>query len=444
MVNNVFAFLWQSSVCFSILYVVYLLFFSRLTYHKINRVILLAIPVMSLLLPFSDIYFEFKSPVIIELTNAQFTLDNFEEYAGQISGTAVSKDISFSFQTALFILYLVVMLIFLFRILFSVVKIIRISKSSISLNTNIIVADVETVFSFHKHIFIPEKEINNIHPKIIEHEMVHIKHRHTYDRILTELYIAFFWLNPLVYLFRKSVKSIHEFTADQEVVRGDISPSEYLTLLSQTFYCKHSSFIHSYFNHSLIKKRIDMISKTKSSRFNYLKYVVILPVIALLLLAFSSKTNTGLSTLSLTETSANVFKNSTPPNLFPVANGTIEDITHTYGKKFTFPGEKNSKMHGGIDIRGKIGTNIIATGDGIITKASAEKDWGNLIIVSHPGGYSTWYAHLQNFNIKEGQQVSKGDVIGFLGNTGKSTGPHLHYEIRQNDKRLDPIDIINK
>ena len=101
-------------------------------------------------------------------------------------------------------------------------------------------------------------------------------------------------------------------------------------------------------------------------------------------------------------------------------------------------------MHGGIDIKGKIGTNIIATGDGIITKASAEKDWGNLIIVSHPGGYSTWYAHLQNFNIKEGQQVSKGDVIGFLGNTGKSTGPHLHYEIRQNDKRLDPIDIINK
>ena len=187
-----------------------------------------------------------------------------------------------------------------------------------------------------------------------------------------------------------------------------------------------------------------MISKTKSSRFNYLKYVFILPVVALLLLAFSSKSNTDLSTLSFTKTSVNVFKNSTPPNLFPVANGTIEDITHTYGKKFTFPGEKNSKMHGGIDIKGKIGTNIIATGDGIITKASAEKDWGNLIIVSHPGGYSTWYAHLQNFNIKEGQQVSKGDVIGFLGNTGKSTGPHLHYEIRQNDKRLDPIDIINK
>ena len=443
MVTNILTYLWQSSVCFSILYVVYILFFSRLTYHNMNRVLLLVIPIISILLPFSDQYFELKGPVIINLTFTQFTLDNFEEYTGQISTTTVSKVSPFSFHIAFFISYVVVALIFIFRILFSIVKVIRISKSSISLNKNIIVADVETVFSFYNQIFIPKKKRDDIHPKIIEHEMVHIKHRHTYDRILTEIYIALFWFNPLVYLFRKSVKSIHEFTADQEVVRGDISPSEYLTLLSQTFYCKHSSFIHSYFNHSLIKKRIDMISKTKSSRFNYLKYVVIIPVIALLLLAFSSKSKTGLSTLSFTK-SVNVFKNSTPPNLYPIANGTFEDITHTYGKKFTFPGEKKSKMHGGIDIKGKIGTNIIATGDGIITKASFEKNWGNLIIVSHPGGYSTWYAHLHNFNIKEGQQVSKGDVIGFLGNTGKSTGPHLHYEIRHKDKRLDPIDIINK
>ena len=101
-------------------------------------------------------------------------------------------------------------------------------------------------------------------------------------------------------------------------------------------------------------------------------------------------------------------------------------------------------MHGGIDIRSNLGNPIIATADGFIKKASLEGDWGNLIIIKHTDGYETWYAHLDKFNIKKDQKVKKGTIIGFVGKTGLTKKPHLHYEIRQNGKRLNPLHFIKK
>ena len=71
-----------------------------------------------------------------------------------------------------------------------------------------------------------------------------------------------------------------------------------------------------------------------------------------------------------------------------------------------------------------------------------EGDWGNLIVITHSYGYKTLYAHLDGFNIKENQEVKKGDIIGYVGNTGLSAGPHLHYEVKQNGKQLNPLDYI--
>lgn len=69
-------------------------------------------------------------------------------------------------------------------------------------------------------------------------------------------------------------------------------------------------------------------------------------------------------------------------------------------------------------------------------------NWGNLIVISHADGYETWYAHLQGFNVEASQTVKKGQVIGYVGNTGMSTGPHLHYEVLKDDEHVDPADYF--
>jgi murein DD-endopeptidase MepM/ murein hydrolase activator NlpD len=74
--------------------------------------------------------------------------------------------------------------------------------------------------------------------------------------------------------------------------------------------------------------------------------------------------------------------------------------------------------------------------------ASEKGDWGNLIVITHRDGFQTWYAHLAQFSVKEGQEVRQGVVIGHVGTTGRSTGPHLHFEIKQDGQRLDPIDFL--
>lgn len=96
--------------------------------------------------------------------------------------------------------------------------------------------------------------------------------------------------------------------------------------------------------------------------------------------------------------------------------------------------------HKGIDFVSEQGTDIRSTGNGTIIKiVYSNKGYGNRIIIKHNDEYKTKYAHLDNINVKENQHVKKGEIIGTLGNTGLSTGPHLHYEIIKNNKPIDPM-----
>jgi len=101
-------------------------------------------------------------------------------------------------------------------------------------------------------------------------------------------------------------------------------------------------------------------------------------------------------------------------------------------------------MHNGIDIKAPIGTPVIATADGVVAKAADQNKWGNLIVIKHSDGYQTWYAHLQKFNVTENQSVKKGDVIGYVGNTGASLGSHLHYEVHYKEAQVNPINFIKE
>ncbi|MBD3749505.1 MAG: M23 family metallopeptidase [Sphingobacteriales bacterium] len=103
---------------------------------------------------------------------------------------------------------------------------------------------------------------------------------------------------------------------------------------------------------------------------------------------------------------------------------------------------KIRKIHEGIDFAAPTGTPIYATGDGVIIAAGQERGYGNRIMISHGFGYVTKYAHMSKFKVKRGQRVHRGDVIGFVGNTGASTGPHCHYEVIKNGHPINPINFF--
>jgi hypothetical protein len=105
---------------------------------------------------------------------------------------------------------------------------------------------------------------------------------------------------------------------------------------------------------------------------------------------------------------------------------------------------KIKKFHYGIDFVAEVGTPIYATADGTVTMAQNYHGYGNFIKIDHGYGYSTAYGHLDNIGVRRGQKVVRGEIIGTVGNTGISTGPHLHYEVIYNNKPINPINFFSQ
>lgn len=133
---------------------------------------------------------------------------------------------------------------------------------------------------------------------------------------------------------------------------------------------------------------------------------------------------------------------SCTPAIMPVKDVDIYRISSHYGYR-TDPFYKVQKMHSGIDFAGPIGTHIYCTGDGVVEKViKGNGGYGNNIIVNHGYGYKTRYAHINKAYVKEGQKVKRGQHIADMGNSGKSTAPHLHYEVIKNDKAINPVNFF--
>jgi len=130
------------------------------------------------------------------------------------------------------------------------------------------------------------------------------------------------------------------------------------------------------------------------------------------------------------------------PAIQPISNKDLTRTASGWGFRI-HPIYKIRKFHYGIDFTAPTGTEVYSTGDGTIERIeSSQRGYGNCIIVDHGFGMKTLYAHLNNFNIKQGQKVKRGDVIGFVGNTGLSTSPHLHYEVFRNGEKINPINYF--
>lgn len=131
------------------------------------------------------------------------------------------------------------------------------------------------------------------------------------------------------------------------------------------------------------------------------------------------------------------IKLSCTPSIMP-AEGWISS---PFGyRRDPFTGRR--RFHEGIDISNRAGTPVVAPADGIVVFTGRDGGYGNLIVISHGYGISTRFGHLKKIFVKPGQKVQRGDIIGEIGNTGRSTGPHLHYEVRIYGKPVNPINYI--
>lgn len=131
------------------------------------------------------------------------------------------------------------------------------------------------------------------------------------------------------------------------------------------------------------------------------------------------------------------------PAIRPVRDVETRRIASYYGYRVD-PIYKVRRFHKGIDFSAPIGTEIVATGDGKVTEVhkGANGGYGRYVEIDHGYEYSTLYAHMNKIIVKEGQQVKRGQVIGYVGNSGKSSGPHLHYEVKKNGSAINPINFF--
>ncbi len=127
------------------------------------------------------------------------------------------------------------------------------------------------------------------------------------------------------------------------------------------------------------------------------------------------------------------------PAIQPVSDKDLTRIASGFGTRID-PVYKVPKFHAGLDFAAPIGTPIYATADGVVTDAGFnEGGYGNRVIINHGFGYETLYGHMYRIKARQGQKVKRGEVIGYVGSTGKSTGPHCHYEVHRNGTPVDPV-----
>jgi hypothetical protein len=301
-------------------------------------------------------------------------------------------------------------------------------------------------FTLFRRIYLDRFAYENRLRAVLRHEMVHAVQLHSLDLLFMELVKILLWFNPFVFILSGYVRDNHEYLADRFAQTRQGSLREYLVCLKEEAIRYFSPQPASFFKRSTIKKRITMLTMNHSDRRKKWRYLGILPVASFILLVIHAPAEPGHAESVLHpgeqwNRSIQVAPLREAPSQFPLPEKYRDHITWGYNKEAIHPITGKQTVHQGIDVAAPTGTPVFAASDGVVKLAENESGWGNLVILEHGDGYTTFYAHLDEIAVKAGSEVSKGEVIGRVGNTGQSTGSHLHYEVRKNGEHLDPANF---
>lgn len=255
---------------------VYDLFLKKETFFNLNRIYLLLTPIFGFALPF--ISFGFIQQYIPQEYIIQLPAIII---GGKVSGTVSSSPSLW--MSGLVLIWIFGMLLSALLFIHKLYKIYKLNAAG-TLKTEgdcklILLPKTDIAFSFYNTIFLGESISEENKSSIIAHEKIHIEQNHTLDLLFFEILRIVFWFNPLVYLFQNRISTLHEFIADAKVIVQKDKKQYYQNLLSEVFQTEKISFINTFFNQSLIKKRIIMLQKSKSRKISQIKYLLLLPII---------------------------------------------------------------------------------------------------------------------------------------------------------------------
>ncbi|MEO1051712.1 MAG: M23/M56 family metallopeptidase [Bacteroidota bacterium] len=458
----------EVSICLTAFYLLYYFMLARTRQPQWNRFYLIGTLLLSLVIP----TLELDSHALAPYPKLNETVKLLEEVELGIFDTSAdltadpnteahlsSKGLDFSVATLITGLYLIGLVIAGIVLIKRMVKLgILIRRSSFQPVASFKIVKTNSrlaPFSFLKYIFLPVRSDLNASQQhiIFQHEAIHGSQRHSIDILLLELGIVMLWFNPVIYLMRRALREEHEYYVDHRIAEQE-DLTDYAKLILQLANNNDTHFITNNFSKTQIKKRITMLHNPKFSRWARLRFLMALPMVVGLMALFAFKpvempwaehthiSADGASFISVERKSVQDYI----PSGMPIAEERLTRLSSNYGMR-THPILKVKKMHHGIDFSAPKGTEVYATADGEIVKlnkSEVDKGYGKVVMIKHGNVYHTLYAHLNEFVVVEGERVKKGELIGYVGNTGRSFAPHLHYEVWKDGERIDPNSTLKE
>ena len=328
----------KSAVCLAVFYLFYKLLMSRETFHRFNRFSLLGLMIICSIIPFAKISMDTPD----ETVQVEISMDESlmmpvmvdENIATEASDISTMEYIT----TFAAIIYITGILFFAVKEILQFIKVLNIThkgkEEDISLyvkdntgNIRLIVTDENiSPFSWMNHIVISRTDLEENGREILCHEMAHITNHHSIDLVLADICILLQWFNPASWLIKSELQNVHEFEADETVIRNGIDAKNYQLLLIKKAVGSRLYSIANSFNHSKLKKRITMMMKKKSSPWARAKYLYVLPLAAVAVAAFAhpeiSKLSDEISSVKVNDFSA-ITENHEVENTYSKPNGLI-------------------------------------------------------------------------------------------------------------------------
>lgn len=505
----------KSALVLGIFYLLYFLVFRKETFYHFNRMYILGSLVISLIIPALHLSW---SPPASQIHNnfdyVNHAFLDFGETMEYVKSTTAAKVESFPI-----IQYLLLagMLVAMFRVGFQLVNIYKnINWYEVKKKGKykyVLIDQHQSTHSFFNYIFVHKSEFQKKRIKeVLLHEQIHADQGHSVDLLFIGFLSVLQWFNPFIYLFKRALVETHEFQADQAVIGRGIDQNRYQRLLLEHARSVVMTGLTSSFNQSIIKNRLKMMNKIKSSNKAIIKYLMVFPAVFFVGIFFAisqEKIDTTLvEVINITKTgdtllgsadfaivelpeddrinfhademwssdqkvvrmkgnvklesfdksikvnADNILINKEErklyaytddyiPSISPIDEKGYKKITSGFGMRI-HPVLKKEMMHNGVDFSAETGTPIRSTANGTIRSAEYANAYGNRVIIDHGSGFSTSYNQMEKYLVKTGQTVKKGEVIGYVGSTGLSTGPHLHYEVMKDGKFVDPADYIGQ
>ncbi len=289
-----FVYILKSSVCLALFYLFYRLLLSKETFHRFNRIALLGILFLSLLMPLLEV--TVAQPT--EMTHTMMTLEQLLIMAGfysqdvAVAAPVEVKDTTLSGIQIAFIIYLAGIVFFTCRNVYSLARLLLLLRSGrkemFHSGIRLVIHDRKIApFSWMKYIVISEADLEENGREILIHETAHIRNHHSIDLLVADLCIFFQWFNPASWLLKQELQNIHEYEADETVIKEGVDAKQYQLLLIKKAVGTRLYSMANSFNHSTLKKRITMMLKEKSNPWARLKYLYVLPLAAITITAFA-------------------------------------------------------------------------------------------------------------------------------------------------------------